>query len=74
MYGVHLVTVMTPILYETAMATMDPTHKLRMFAIYAPWALIPLALTIKMAFCEKPFGTESSSKKNNNNNKKKKNK
>jgi hypothetical protein len=28
MYGTHLVTVMTPILFETAFTPMDPTHRL----------------------------------------------
>ncbi len=27
MYGTHLVTVMTPILFETAFTPMDPTHR-----------------------------------------------
>lgn len=56
MYGTHLVTVMTPILFETAFTPMDPTHRLKMFSVYLPWFLIPLALTIKMVLYPKPFG------------------
>ncbi len=30
--------------------------RLKMFSVYLPWFLIPLALTIKMVLYPKPFG------------------
>jgi len=58
LYGMHLVTVMIPILFETLFTPMNPQHRIKMLSIYLPWFLIPLAILIKMACYPKPFGED----------------
>lgn len=63
-YGVHLLTVMIPIIAEIACSTEIPNEfKTRLFSIYGPWVCIPSWLLAYMAFHRHPFPREVDSKR-----------
>ncbi len=59
-YGVHTATTMLPIFFELAASNKVPTQSARvqLFALYAPYALLPAACAAWMALSPQPFGAQ----------------
>lgn len=55
-YGSHVVTAMTLILSEFYFSErISSSQRMFLFAIYLPYLIIPLSLTVYMCFISKPF-------------------
>ena len=63
-YGVHTFTTLLPILAELAASPEVPTREARvaLIALYAPYALLPLACAVWMGVSPQPFGAQPAAK------------
>lgn len=61
-YGAHVATTMVPILGDILFGPKSGPKKLQLAAVYAPYLVVPLLLTVRMALWEQPFGSKRSHK------------